>query len=76
MAHAAPSPLSSARPLARVAAQQHALARVNLLLLVLGQGLDVDLGRVEAERRVLPVIRQVLPPLLRKPPPRTLQLSD
>ena len=43
VSHGAPAALSSARPLSRVAAQQHALARVYLLLLLLRQSLYVDL---------------------------------
>lgn len=59
--------LPPTRLLARVAGQQHALARVDLLprLLTLLQGLDRDPRRIEAERRVVPVVRQVLATLLR-----------
>jgi hypothetical protein len=64
VSHAAPPTLSSSRPFARVATQQHALARVYFLLLFLRQGLYVDLAWVEAERRVLPVVRQILPAFL------------
>lgn len=64
MADGAPAAFSSPRSLARVAAQQYALPRVYFLLLLLRQCLYVDLGRVEAERRVFAVVGQVLSPFL------------
>lgn len=56
----APPSFPSPRPLARVGGEEHALARVYFLQLVLGELLHVQVGGVEAEGGVLAMVHQFL----------------
>lgn len=56
--------LFSSSLLLAIRGEEHALARINLLLIVLIELLHIQHGRIKAERRIVTMIQQILLALL------------